>query len=93
MTTRSDHRRNAPRLLFATWVFLLALTAGSFWIADVDVDFAVGSATAAVVLGIAAMKAHLIAGVFMEMLQAPRAWAIAMSVFLVSLAGSLVALF
>ena len=90
MTTRSDHRRNA-RLLFATWVFLLALTAGSFWIADVG--SAVGSATAAVVLGIAAMKAHLIAGVFMEMLQAPRAWAIAMSVFLVSMAGSLVALF
>ena len=91
MTTRSDHRRNAPRLLFATWVFLLALTAGSFWIADVD--SAAGSATAAVVLGIAALKAHLIAGLFMEMLQAPRAWAIAMSVFLVSLAGSLVALF
>jgi cytochrome c oxidase subunit IV len=91
MTTRSNHHRRDARLLFATWVFLLALTAGSFWIADVD--SAVGSATAAVVLGIAALKAHLIAGVFMEMLQAPRAWAIAMSVFLVSLAGSLVALF
>lgn len=90
MTTRSDHRRDA-RLLFAIWVFLLALTAGSFWIADVD--SASGSATAAVVLGIAALKAHLIAGVFMEMLRAPRAWAIAMSVFLISLAGLLVALF
>jgi len=90
MTTRSDHRRDA-RLLFATWMFLLALTAGSIWIADVD--SASDTATAAVVLGIAALKAHLIAGVFMEMLLAPRAWAITMSVFLVSLAGLLVAFY
>jgi cytochrome c oxidase subunit IV len=90
VTPRSDHRRDA-RLLFATWVFLLALTAGSFWVADVD--SAAGTATASVVLGIAALKAHLIAGVFMEMLQAPRAWAIVMSVFLISLAGSLVAIY
>jgi heme/copper-type cytochrome/quinol oxidase subunit 4 len=90
MTTRSNHRRDA-RLLFACWIFLLALTAGSFWIADVDI--APHAATAGVVLGIAALKAHLIAGVFMEMLQAPRAWAIALSGFLVALTGLLIALF
>jgi heme/copper-type cytochrome/quinol oxidase subunit 4 len=90
MTTRSRHRRDA-RFLFACWIFLLALTAGSFWIAEVDIASHV--ATAGVVLGIAALKAHLIAGVFMKMLQAPRAWAITLSGFLVAPAGLLIALF
>ena len=90
MTTRSNHRRDA-RLLFACWTFLLALTAGSFWIAEVDIGS--HATTAGVVLGIAAVKAHLIAGVFMEMIQAPRAWAIALSGFLVALTGLLIALF
>jgi heme/copper-type cytochrome/quinol oxidase subunit 4 len=90
MTTRSNPRRDA-RLLFACWIVLLALTVGSFWIADVDI--APHAATAGVVLGIAALKAHLIAGVFMEMLQAPRAWAITLSGFLIALTGLLIALF
>jgi len=90
MTTRSNHRRQA-RLLLGIWLALLALTAGSLWIADIDI--AADAATAAVVLGIAALKAHLIAGVFMELLQAPRAWAITMSAFLVGLTGLLVAFF
>jgi len=90
MTTQSNQRGDA-RLLLLCWATLLALTAGSFWIADVDI--AAGTASAGVVLGIAALKAHLIAGVFMEMLHAPRAWAAAMSTFLVVLTGLLIALF
>lgn len=88
-TTRSTHRGDA-RWLLACWAFLLALTAGSYWMADVEA--APGAATAGLVLGIAALKAHLIAGVFMEMLEAPRAWAVTMSAFLVGLAGLLIAL-
>jgi heme/copper-type cytochrome/quinol oxidase subunit 4 len=90
MTTRSDPRRDT-RLLLLNLAVLLALTAGSFWIADVDV--APHAATAGVVLGIAVLKAHLVAGIFMEMLQAPRAWAIVMSVFLLSLTGLILAFF
>lgn len=90
MTAQSKPRHEA-RLLFACWIFLLALTAGSFWIAEVNLS--ADSAIAGVVLGIAALKAHLIAGVFMEMLQAPRIWAIALSAFLLALTGLLVALF
>ena len=90
MTTQSEHRRDA-RLLLATWVFLLGLTAGSFWIADVN--SAPGAETAAVVLGIAVLKAHLVMGVFMEMREAPRVWMIAMSTFLLALTGALIALF
>jgi hypothetical protein len=38
----------------------MALTADNFWIADIDI--APRASTAAMVLGIAALKAHLIAG-------------------------------
>ena len=90
MNTQSNHRRHA-RILLICWAFLLALTAGSFWLADVDI--APGAATAGIVLGIAALKAHLIVGFFMEMLQAPKAWAATMSLFLIALTGLLISLF
>ncbi len=90
MTSRPHSRREA-RLLLAIWLLLLALTTGSFWIADLRV--APGAATAGLVLAIATLKAHLVAGVFMEMLRGPRAWAAVMSGFLVAQAALLVALF
>ena len=82
---------NDTRLLLAVCAILLALTAGSYWIAEGASG--AQAATATVVLGIAALKAHLIAGVYMEMRTAPRAWAITMSLFVVGLVGLLIALF
>ena len=79
------------RLLLVTWIFLLALTVGSYWISDVDDES--GATTAIAVLGLATWKAHLVAGVFMEMRQAPRVWAAVMSGFLLALGGSLIALY
>ena len=90
VNTQSNDRRHA-RILLICWASLLALTAGSFWLADVDI--APDAATAGIVLGIAVLKAHLIVGIFMEMLNAPRAWAVAMGLFLVTLTGLLIALF
>ena len=89
-TSRPREKRAAQRLL-ATGLFLIAMTAGSYWIADGRAGPA--AATAGLVLGIAALKAHLVAGVYMEMLQAPRAWAVVMSVFLVFQALMLIALY
>ena len=90
MPSRPQERRAARRLL-ATGLFLIALTAGSFWIADGRA--APAAATAGLVLTIAALMAHFVAGVFMEMLKAPRAWAVMMSAFLVLQAALLVALY
>ena len=90
MTSQTRERRAARRLL-ATGLFLIAMTAGSYWIADGRAG--PSAATAGLVLGIAALKAHLVAGVYMEMLQAPRAWAVVMSVFLVFQALMLIALY
>ncbi len=83
-------QRRRVRWLLVTWAALLTLTAASYWIAEVQVGL--GGASARLVLGIAVLKAHLIAGVFMEMLAAPRVWALAMSGFLLGLTGLLVAL-
>ena len=90
MRSRPEERRTAG-LLLATGLILIAMTAGSFWIADLRA--APAAATAGLVLGIAALKAHLVAGVFMEMLHAPRAWAVVMSAFLLLQTAILVALY
>ena len=45
------------------------------------------------VLGIAALKAHFVAGFFMDLVHAPRIWLFLMSGFLVVQAGLIVALF
>jgi hypothetical protein len=82
---------STARILIVGWLVLLGLTAGSFWISDADGGAV--SATALAVLGLATLKAHFVAGLFMEMLHAPRIWAIAMSAFLLMLGGALIALF
>jgi hypothetical protein len=90
------------RVLLGCWLLLLALTAGSFWSAEGGTVLGVGEgrdpmrgfeasrSAVAVVLGLAAIKAQLIAGVFMELFQAPRVWAVGMAVFIVSLASALI---
>ena len=90
MASGSEARHDA-RVLLTVWAVLLALTIGSFWLADVR--GAPGAATAIWVLGIATVKAHLIAGAYMEMVHAPRAWAVVMSGFLLLQAALLIALF
>ena len=79
MPSSSNPKREA-RILLATWVVLVSLTLGSFWMAESST--ASPGATALWVLGIAALKSLAIAGVFMEMRRAPRAAAVAMSAFL-----------
>ena len=79
------------RILTLAWIVLLGLTAGSFWIAEGAGDSK--SSTAFAVLGFATLKAHLVAGLFMEMIHAPRIWAVAMSAFLSTLGGALIVLF
>ena len=82
---------NNSRVLLVVWIILLGLTAGSYWISYVDRGSI--AATAFGVLALAILKGHLIAGLFMEMIHAPRIWAFAMSGFLLMLGGSLIALF
>ena len=93
MNPQPETKREAW-LLLGCWIVLIALTIASFGFAEGH-DDANGprAATAALVLGLAAMKAHLIAGLYMELLRAPRAWAIAMSAYLVALAALLIFLF
>ncbi|MBW2241153.1 MAG: cytochrome C oxidase subunit IV family protein [Deltaproteobacteria bacterium] len=79
--------RRSEWVLLATGCLLLALTAWSYWIAET------GTTTAWFVLGIAVLKAHFIAGIFMELHAAPRVWAVSLSVFLFTLASVLIALF
>ena len=90
MTSHPQEQRHA-RALIVVWLVLMALTIGSFWLADVQA--LPSAATATWVLGIAVLKGHLVAGAFMELAHAPRVWALAMSAFLVALAALLVALF
>ena len=90
MTSHPQRERQARGLL-VVWLVLMALTIGSFWLADVQA--APGAATATWVLGIALLKGHLVAGAFMDLVHAPRVWALAMSGFLVALVALLVALF
>jgi len=68
------------RVLGATWIVLVGLTLGSFWLARSSPT----TGAAAWVLGVAALKGHLIAGIFMEMRRGPRVWAAAMSLFLLA---------
>lgn len=77
----------AARILALTWLALMAMTLGTFR-AGTE-----GAATAGVVLAIATLKAHLIAAVFMELLRAPRVYAVLMSAFLLAQAVGTVALF
>jgi len=103
MDSESAEKAEA-RVLFGCWLVLLALTAGSFGLAEGGMILGLGDEpepdpargfhgswlAVAAVLGIAAIKAQLIAGVFMELIQAPRVWAVAMAGFIVSLAGVLI---
>ncbi len=79
MAQRSETKREA-RVLIATWGVLVALTVGSFWLADSRTGSAIGSAVW--LLGFAMLKSHLIAIVFMDLRRAPVAWALVMSGFL-----------
>jgi len=88
VASSADKTREA-RTLGVTWAVLVSLTLGSFWVAD---SSSVSSAATVWVLGFAALKSHVIAGVFMEMRRGPRAWAIAMSAFLLAEAALIVAI-
>ena len=93
-TSPQPETKREAWILLACWVTLIALTIASFGFAEGHDDTdGPRAATAALVLGLAAIKAHLIAGLYMELLRAPRAWAIAMSAYLVALATLLVFLF
>lgn len=72
--------KHEARILLATWVVLVSLTLGSFWLAESSTR--IPGVTALWVLAFAALKSLAIAGVFMEMRRAPRTAAVAMSAFL-----------
>lgn len=79
MKTSDDTKRDA-RALLATWAALIALTMGSFWLAD---SHAVAAGATAGVLGFGVVKGLLIASVFMEMRRGPLAWLVVMWGFLI----------
>ncbi len=81
--------KREARILTLTWVALVSLTLGSFWVADSN---APSSGATAWLLAIAALKSHIIAGIFMEMRWAPLASAAAMSGFLLAEAALIVAI-
>lgn len=83
MDDRGETKRHA-RVLLVTWLGLVALTVGSFWLADAGARPIPIAATAGGVLGLAVLKSHLIAGVYMEMGRGPRLWALGMSGFLLA---------
>jgi hypothetical protein len=80
MDSSGETKREA-RTLTATWALLVSLTLGSFWLADPSAP--ISNATGWI-LGIATLKSHVIAGVFMEMRRGPRVWAAVMSGFLIA---------
>lgn len=87
MAANGETKRDA-RTLFVTWVVLVSLTLGSFWLSDSSAVTASG--TIVWVLGFAALKSHLIIGVFMEMRRGPLAWVAMMSGFLLAEAALIV---
>ena len=88
MSASSGAKREA-RTLTLTWVALVSLTLGSFWLADSN---APSSGATAWLLAIAVLKSHIIAGIFMEMRWAPLASAAAMSGFLLAEAALVAAI-
>lgn len=92
MNVRESGKRRGVGLLLLCWIILIVLTFASFRIAEADGN-GPRAATATLVLGIAVIKAHLIGAVYMELMDAPRVWAVAMSAYLLLLTGLLVALF
>ena len=80
-TPGRDTKREA-RALLITWVALIALTSGTFWLADAPAGSNSSAGTAGWLLGFAFLKSLLIASVFMEMRHGPRVWAVAMGGFL-----------
>lgn len=86
----TERTKRDERVLLATWFVLVSLTVASFWLSDGQ---SASSARAVVwLLGIATLKSHLIAVIFMEMRTAPVAWAVVMSGFLVAEAALVVAI-
>jgi cytochrome c oxidase subunit IV len=85
----SRETKRDARTLLVTWLLLFALTLGSFWLASSNRP---GAETTAWLLGFAALKSHLIAGVFMEMRRGPLAWAAVMSGFLLAETGLILAI-
>jgi hypothetical protein len=83
MAKQCESKRDA-RTLLATWLLLMALTLGSFWLARSNVSNA--EATAGL-LGAAVLKSLLIASIYMEMRRGPVVWAAVMSGFLLGEAG------
>ena len=77
------------RELGVTWLLLVSLTLGSFWVADTSTR---SSGAATWVLGFATLKSHAIAGIFMEMRRGPIVWALAMSGFLLAEAALILAI-
>ena len=92
MNVRESGKRREAGLLLLCWVTLIVLTFASFRIAEAGGN-GPRAATATLVLGIAVIKAHLIGAVYMELIHAPRFWAIGMSVYLLLLGGLLIGLF
>jgi len=92
MNMRGSGKRREAGLLLLCWVILLALTFASYRFAETG-GSGPRAATATLVLGIAAIKAHLIGALYMELIHAPRVWAIGMSAYLLLLSGSLIWLF
>jgi caa(3)-type oxidase subunit IV len=78
------------RILAVVWLALMAFTLATWRIAEGGSW--TGARAAALILGIAVAKCHLIAGVFMELRTAPRVWAVLMSFYLLALGGGLLAL-
>jgi hypothetical protein len=84
--SRHEAKREA-RILTATWIVLVSLTVGSFWLADPSTR---ASGAAGWVIGFATLKSHVIAGVFMEMRRGPLVWAAVMSGFLIAEAALII---
>ena len=90
-----DKTTHDARVLFLTWIGLVCLTLGSFWLASSSMAAATATTTAATtvgLLGLAAMKGLLIVSVFMEMRHGPLVWAAAMGGFLLAEAALIVAI-
>jgi len=75
-------QRGAGRILLFAWLVLMALTVGSYALSDSG--RAPGAGATPWLLSFAALKSHLIAGIYMEMGHGPRGWLFLMSSFLIA---------
>lgn len=84
-----ERTRRDAGILVAVWLALMVATLVTWQISERGAW--TGEGATALILAIAVVKCQLVAGVYMELLSAPRVWAAVMGLALLALGGGLLA--